>query len=357
MVTDLSLDTDPISLMENRHEIFLQYPLLRDDPTKTVEVASLEAQRKPNKLPFTRHTLECAQYLRQRKQYVSDELTWHTVTLQQLAEEVNEMYKFEKISGDLQTLLAHVNDFQGRLDRWKKDIPSNVNNTGLLELRYHAVRVMVYEVGLVHRFGRKRTSPTTTQFQGPSAEADSLMPTFQGCLNAAKDYLDCFLATPNSPQRHLPFEEWTRLTLALFVTYRFSVGIPEVPQWNPEMARTTCDLENYLTRLLGCLESPTRPTTNGIVTMFHIFPGILESVKVAYSLVCEHPLMFQQGIKAHDLGPDAAITSEISTQSHARCPGFQHLARPANDYVAEDDRVFAKEVAADIRAIQERSLQ
>lgn len=303
---------------------------------------------------------------------MSDELTWHTITLQQLAEEVNEVYKFEKTSGDLQTLLAHVNDFQGRLDRWKKDIPSNVNNTGmifchysicntdrlgLLELRYHAVRVMVYEVGLVHRFGRKRTSPTTIQFQGPSAEADSLMPTFQGCLNAAKDYLDCFLATPNSPPRHLPFEEWTRLTLALFVTYRFSVGIPEVPQWNPEIVRTTCDLENYLTRLLGCLESPTRPTTNGIVTMFHIFPGILESVKVAYSLVREHPLMFQQGIKAHDLGPDAAITSETSTQSYARCPGFQHLARPANDYVAEDDRVFAKEVAADIRAIQERSLQ
>lgn len=45
MVTDLCLDDDPTNLVENRHEIFLQHGQLREDPTRAIEVASLEAQR------------------------------------------------------------------------------------------------------------------------------------------------------------------------------------------------------------------------------------------------------------------------------------------------------------------------
>lgn len=45
MVTDLNLDGDPHSLAIDRHEIFLQYPLLRDVPSMTIEIAGQESQR------------------------------------------------------------------------------------------------------------------------------------------------------------------------------------------------------------------------------------------------------------------------------------------------------------------------
>jgi hypothetical protein len=327
---------------------------------------------KPNKLPWTNHTLSCAQYLQQTSQYASDSVIIHIVELQQLAEEVNQVYGMEKALDDRCRLTGHAELFRVRIERWREEVPFDIqeaskiyfrralsyktDQSDFLQLRYHAVRVMIYEVGLVHRFGRQRTTVPKTHTQGFSDTLDALNITFQSCVNAAKDYLDCFISTLTPEYHHLPFEEWTRLTLALFVLYKLAIGLPEVPGWDPEMARSTCDLDQYLTNLLNRLKPLPENATASFDTIFHIFPAIMESVKVSHKLACEHPSMFPQGFQTHGFEPDVSTKWNAPTRSYSGCPGFRHLNIPATDAAAKNGTSLNEETVADIRAIENQSM-
>lgn len=215
---------------------------------------------------------------------------------------------------------------------------------------------MIYEVGLVHRFGRQRANVPRTHTPDFSDTLETLNVTFQSCIGAAKDYLDCFLATL-TPQLHLfPFEEWSRLTLALFVVYKLSNGLPQVPGWDPEMARTACDLDQYLTTLLSCLKplTLTGKTTSPPDTMFHLFPAIMESVKVSHRLAYEHPSMFPQGFQTHGFEPAVSNKDNAAPRSSSGCPGFRHLSKTATDTAATKGTSLSEEAMADITAIEEQ---
>jgi hypothetical protein len=211
----------------------------------------------------------------------------------------------------------------------------------MVELRYKAIRIMVYEVGLVHRFGRQRTTlyqPTPDKASGAAA----LSATLSKCLDASADYVECFLAMPAADLQHLPFQDWTHLVLALFVIYKLSTGIADVPEWDSMSAVGRCELEECLKLLRYRLEvNQEQPLCE---TMFNMLPMILGSVQKACELMREHPEMFPQGIRAHGLDPQEDEKSvEISVPA-GLCPGFRFAPFTWSPEVVvpqkDDDRVL-----------------
>lgn len=214
------------------------------------------------------------------------------------------------------------------------------------------MQLMVHEIGLVHRFGRQRTIYKEGQSNSFPPMTESLSTTFRNCLLAAIAYLECLFETLEEHLRLLPFEEWTRLTLAFFVLYKLSLGVSDVPEWDPVLARDACNLQWYLKRALTCLESIKKQHSTDLDTIFHMFPIILESTNTAYSLICQHPYMFPQGIQAHNLDFQNRPQPEAPKASASSCPGFQYLILPSENSRDFDDITFTEYVDTDIRGIE-----
>ena len=66
------------------------------------------------------------------------------------------------------------------------------------------------------------------------------------CLNGAKDFFQSFLTIPASEYRSMSMVQWNALIFATMVLYKLSIGMASIPEWNPEVARTSVPLETYL---------------------------------------------------------------------------------------------------------------
>lgn len=91
---------------------------------------------KPNKLPWTIHALHCAQYIQQTGQYTSDCVIIHLVELQQLADEVNQVYGMEKAMDDRCRLTSHAENFRVRLERWRAQVAFDIQEAGERLIRW-----------------------------------------------------------------------------------------------------------------------------------------------------------------------------------------------------------------------------
>ena len=80
------------------------------------------------------------------------------------------------------------------------------------------------------------------------------------CVSSTKEYLDLFFAIPAAEHTSLPISAWYQVILAVFVLYRLSVGLPEVPEWNREIAHQSVDLQEYLDTLPVSYTHLTLPT-------------------------------------------------------------------------------------------------
>ncbi len=162
-------------------------------------------------------------------------------------------------------------------------------------------------MGLVYRFTARRLLAIPEDDQKPGAPAVAAHPMLlanlvQG-LDAAKEYLDYFLAVSTETYHQLPLEAWTRLIVAPFVLYKLSVGFAEVPEWNAHTARETIDLERYLCVLGDRLRSTmAERMPSGDAPgedLFHMLPSILESAKGSFVAARDHPARFRDGVQAH----------------------------------------------------------
>lgn len=172
------------------------------------------------------------------------------------------------------------------------------------------------------------------------------------CVSSTKEYLDSFLAIPAAEHNSLPFAAWCQFIFTLFVLYRLSVRLPEVPDWNVEIAQKTVDLQEYLGTLLSHLQitepSPERqiPTKS----LFSRLPEVLGSVKTSYALAKENCTQGHDSRRAH-----CELNSSHSTaQRRHRCPALRYSNRRVTQ--PPDQPALKNAIATELQRIEDEKL-
>jgi hypothetical protein len=186
-------------------------------------------------------------------------------------------------------------------------------------------------MGLVYRCGKNRISRKNSGQNDSSGTAHPALTTnLIRSVEAAKQAFDCFLQIPPTSYNHMPSAEWSRIMFMTIVLYRLSVSLPEVPDWNVELARQTVDFERCLSALIHHINISRIGTSSAMYsdpTLFAMFPDILNSVKTSYTAVREYPHQFPDGISAHktlDKGTGFKPSSAGNIRNFG-CPGFRNL--------------------------------
>lgn len=188
-------------------------------------------------------------------------------------------------------------------------------------------------MGLVYHFRSRRSLSRTKADQGSKLPAHStLIANLVKAVDAAKEYLDCFLDTPTEIYNSLPLEEWFRLIVAPFVLYKLSIGLSEVPEWDAQIARETMDLERYMDILIDRLNTAhVGENSDRADNLFAMLPKIMESAKASFVAARDNPSMFHDRNQSHyDQGfaeNDSTPTKcPLSMSRRGKCPATGHLA-------------------------------
>lgn len=171
------------------------------------------------------------------------------------------------------------------------------------------------------------------------------------CVSSAKEYLDYFVTIPMAELSNLPFSTWYQLILTVFVLYRLSVGLPEVPEWNVEIAQSTMDLQDYLDTLSSHLKiiKPSTDRQTPTKSLFSRLHDIIGSVRTSYKSAKENPTQAHDSRNAHH-ELLASMNKGPSTQKPHRCPGLRyssgHVARPP------DHPILQSAIATEVQKIE-----
>ena len=77
------------------------------------------------------------------------------------------------------------------------------------------------------------------------------------CLKSTKDFFESFMTIPASEYNLISFVQWNALIFATMVLYRLSLGLASIPEWNPEIARSSVPLETYLDHCCQLMSAAT----------------------------------------------------------------------------------------------------
>ncbi|EEA25704.1 conserved hypothetical protein [Talaromyces marneffei ATCC 18224] len=325
MVIDLHLDQEAADLLERRTELGNIYT--REACRAYLGCYYLSgiitmSSGRPNNLQYHKNMLPCAMMLQQQPEFETDSLIYPVTKVLQFAEEVCETYRSE-------VLLINA---------------------------YHTVKIRIQEMGLVYRYGPRKTPV-------PKAQADStllsvppmVISNLIKCVTSTKESLDSFLAIPVTGHCSLPFSTWYQLILTVFVLYRLSVGLLEVPEWNVEIAQQTVDLQAYFDTLLSYLHimksSPDRqiPTKS----LFSRIPEIMESVRTSYALAREDIVEVRDSSNAHH-ELNASNNTASSVQRLRRCPALRYSNRQVTQ--APSQPAPQNAIAMEIQRIEDEKL-
>lgn len=170
-----------------------------------------------------------------------------------------------------------------------------------------ATKMRIFEMGLVYYWGtpRKKLDLGAHRHRTES----SINGHFIKCIDAVKDYLDRFLDTnatdhQTSNLSRLLFEDWYRLIFAFFVAYKLSIKVVELPSWDTQYARSTFNLEAYLTTFSDKLrrmqsQSELVGDWSQGIDLFSVFPDILESAKVSFVMARDWPQSIPEELHVH----------------------------------------------------------
>ena len=208
-------------------------------------------------------------------------------------------------------------------------------------------------MGLVYRYGQRappfpKAQEDCTLLSVPPMVINNLIK----CVSSTKESLDSFLAIPVTKHSNLPFSTWYHVILTVFVLYRLCVGLPEVPEWNVEIAQQTVDLQAYFDTLLSYLQlmkpSPDRqiPTKS----LFSRLPEVMESVRTSYALARENLAEVRDSRNAHhELNNTAS-----SVQRLHRCPALRYSSRKVAE--APSQPSLQNAIAMEIQRIEDEKL-
>ncbi|KAJ5382640.1 hypothetical protein N7517_000551, partial [Penicillium concentricum] len=354
MVVDLHLDQEVADLLEQRTELGDAY--IREAcraclgcyyMSSTISMSS----GKPNNLQFHDAMLRCAMMIQKQPEFDTDFMIYPVSKLLQFTEEVCETYRSEGIHGT--RLCIHAERFATRLEEWWLALSTELQNTVLLINGYHAVKIRIQEMGLVDCYGRRRPpAPKAREDSTILSTPSMVIRNLVKCVSSTKEYLDLFLAIPAAEHTSLPFSAWYQLILAVFVLYRLSVGLSEVPEWNREIAHQSVDLQEYLDTLLSHLQA-INPPDRQIPTksLFSMLPEIIGSVKNSYALAKENIAQVDSHRAHHEFGASKHTAS--SAQRLHRCPALRYSKHIAQ---APDQPTLQSAIATEVQKIEDEKL-
>ncbi|GAD95625.1 conserved hypothetical protein [Paecilomyces variotii No. 5] len=357
MVIDLRLDQETADVLEQRTK-------LADNYTREACRAYLGcyymsriiamSSGRPNLLQFHDNILRCAMMLQQEPEAETDLLIYPVTKVLQFSDEVHETYRSEGIH--CPRLYIHAERFSKRLYEWWLSISTDLRNTVLLINSYYSVKIRIEEMNLVYRYGQR-------QPPSPKAQEDSTMlsappmviSNLTKCVRSTKEYLDSFFAIPAAEHNNLPFSAWCQVIFTLFVLYRLSVKLPEVPEWNVEISQQTVDLQEYLDTLLSHLHV-TQPSPDRQIptkSLFSRLPEVLGSVKTSYALAKEDLAQVRDSHEAHhQLKP--SNTTNSSVQRPHRCPALRYSSRRVTQAPAQP--ILQNAIATEVQMIEDEKL-
>ncbi|KAE8396421.1 hypothetical protein BDV23DRAFT_177957 [Aspergillus alliaceus] len=357
MAIDLRLDQEAADLVEQRTEPSDTY--IREAcraylgcyyMSNIIAVSS----GKPNNLQFHMDMLRCAMMLHQQPEFETDLLIYPMTKLLQFTEEVCETHRSEGIYSP--RLYIHAERFTTCLEEWWSSLSPDLRNTVLLTDGYYAVKIRIQEMGLVYCYGQRRPpSPKAQECSTILSAHPMVISNLIKCVSSTKEYLDSFFALPAAEQNCLPFSAWCQVVLTVFVLYRLSVGLPEVPQWNVEIAQQTVDLQEYIDTLLSHLQaikpSPERqiPTKS----LFSRLPEIMGSVRTSYALAKENLAQVRDSRHAHH---ELKVSNNraSSVQGLHRCPAVRYSSRHVAQ--AQDLPTLQSAITTEVQSIEDEKL-
>ncbi|RAH41858.1 Zn(II)2Cys6 transcription factor [Aspergillus brunneoviolaceus CBS 621.78] len=359
MVIDLRLDQETADVVEQRNELTDVYA--RDACRAYLGcyyMSSIIAMSsgKPNNLRFHKDMLRCAKMLHQEPEpeFETDHLIYPITQVLQFNEDVCETHRSEGIYSP--RLYIYAERFTTRLEEWWSSLSTEVRNNVLLIDRYYAVKIRIEEMGLVYCYGQRRPPSRMAQRELTILSAHPMVIShLTDCVSSAKDYLDIFCALPAAAQRRLPFSTWYQVVLAVFVLYRLSVGLPEVPQWNVDIARETVDLQEYTDQLLSHLQgiAPLSDRQIPTTSLFSRMPEIMQSVRTSYALAKENGAPVRDSRHAHHDLASVNRTASSTPRLH-RCPAVRYSSRSVAPEL--DLPTLQSAIATEVRSIEDEKL-
>ncbi|KAL5337892.1 hypothetical protein BJX70DRAFT_408960 [Aspergillus crustosus] len=310
---------------------------------------------KPNNLQCGDDMLQCALVLQQEPESETDLLIYPVIKVLQFAEDVCETYKAEGIAGT--RLHIHAERFTTRLEEWWSSLPPDLRDTVLVVNAYYAVKLRIQEMGLVYCYGQRRPPSQKTPLNATMFSTQSkVIISLTQCVGSAKDYLDWFFTIPMSEYSILPFSAWYQIVLVVFVLYRLSVGLSEVPGWNVEIAHQTLDFHEYLDILLAQLQviDPERISDREIPSksLFSRLSEIIGGVKTSYLLASENHDPMQGRDSRHAHLELKAAASPLYRQH--RCPALRYSSRHAGQAPNQD--ALQKAISTEVQTIEDEKL-
>ena len=217
---------------------------------------------------------------------------------------------------------------------------------------YYAVKIRIQEMGLVYCYGQRRPPSPKAQEDSTILSAHPMViSNLIKCVSSTKEYLDSFFALPAAEHNSLPFSAWYQVIFTVFVLYRLSVGLPEVPQWDVEIAQQTVDLQGYFDTLLSHLQaikpSPDRqiPTKS----LFSRLSEIMGSVKTSYALA----KILQRFVIVAMLITSLRLLI-IQPHPSRRCPALRYSSRHVAQ--AQDLPTLQNAIAMEVQRIEDEKL-
>ncbi|KAL4811755.1 hypothetical protein BDW67DRAFT_171328 [Aspergillus spinulosporus] len=296
------------------------------------------ATSKPENFHCSEHVLRCTRMLQHDQEFPTDELICPLIRLQQLTREVCDTYQL----GVSQINASRPERFSARLEEWWTSLPPDSRCAVILSSGYHAVKIRIFEMGLVYRYGQRRRPPTNLPGDSISSASSKVTVNLTKCLICAKELFDTFMAIPEGEHAKLPLSLWYQLILAIIVLYRLSIGLPEIPDWSSEVAQDSVNLPECLDMLTYRLRSsePKRRAESQASNdncLFTMFPDMVESVRASFISASKYPTPNNAcEVSAHP--SFVGSNSAPSTQRH-RCPAMRNLRRPAGESTMEDARL------------------
>jgi len=285
--------------------------------------------------------VECGASLVDEMEYPADASLLPLVQLQQMAEEHQKNLCVARGNiqsrEEVQRIQMHLNAFRIQLDNWKTALSPTLQQSTIIQMASQFASIHVHQMDLINPFAKKADGVESKMASKPGSFSSSIrLDILLVCLDATKRLCEGFVALPTEEYRHISFGQWSAVIYATVVLYKFSIGLPQVPEWDVSVARNALSIEMFLRTLYSRMYSisGSDPVHVGKKDLFSMMGPIYENVKQTYDRLKQLP----QSESAKDTNPvhatcfsdTVSIAAPIQTFQH-RCPAFPFWKSQSSD--------------------------
>ncbi|KAG9229713.1 hypothetical protein BJ875DRAFT_522221 [Amylocarpus encephaloides] len=207
--------------------------------------------RKPSNVHYNSYTEECCQVLTQVKERESDHLIQYFVRLQRFSDDVDAAFNYtgtmelpELDPGRVEVLSK---SFQGQLKKIETGFPPEAWDSVSITMTFYRHRIYLHEVGFHAKPPQELAGAPVHRrsWYHATKRNDELI----SAMQAAKDYLDRFLALSSDDLRDFLLPDFVHLIYSILIMGSFASPL-DAPTLDRERVRQIADLNTYLDALI-----------------------------------------------------------------------------------------------------------